>query len=109
MWCRRRGGAAGSPVQQVSCSTEGLDPEARWHGGMKEECTDTVIQSTKHTLGLAILWTSVGAGEAHDSAVGGEERAHGGVVELAPVVYLTGEHGALELGLHVGEESAQCG
>ena len=104
MWCRRRGGAAGSPVQQVSCSTEGLDPEARWHGGMKEECTDTVIQSTKHTLGLAILWTSVGAGEAHDSAVGGEERAHGGIVELAPVVSLKSEYGTLKLSANISME-----
>ena len=55
-------------------------------------------------LGLAVLSGSVGARHTELNAVGEEERARGGVVELVPVVTLNGLNGTTKLSGHPGEE-----
>ena len=89
----RCAGMARPPVQQVGGSVESPGPEARRHGGVKQESANAVVQSAQHTLGLAVLLTCVGAGEAKDRAVFREKRAHGVTVEFATIVTLNGNNG----------------
>jgi hypothetical protein len=58
-----------------------------------EECADAVIECTKNTLGLAILLGGIWAGEAKESAMGGEKSAIHSTVKFASIVSLKSFNG----------------
>ena len=55
-------GRGRAPVQQEGCCSQCFSPVRRRHGSMDQQRADGVVDSTKHTLGFAILWRGVGAG-----------------------------------------------
>ena len=73
---------------------------------MKEERAHAVVESAESSLRLAVLLTSIRAGETQDGAVGGKESACGVTVELATVVSLDREDRQLKLSASIGVEIA---
>jgi hypothetical protein len=55
-----------APVQQVGCCSQRFSPVGGWHGSVDHQHADGVVDSTKHTLGFAILWRGVWAGWAKE-------------------------------------------
>jgi hypothetical protein len=84
----RRGRATWAPVEKMRGSAQRFDPEACRCRGVEEQSTNTVVKRARDALGSAVLLAGVGAGEAHDRVMGGEEGAHGSVVKLLPIVSL---------------------
>ena len=69
---------------------------------MEQEGADTLVERAKGALSFAVLLASVWAGKPEDRAAIDKEGAHSSVVELASVIGLQGQNGALELSLGIG-------
>ena len=54
-------GRGRAPVEQEGCYSQRFSPVRGRHGSMDQQRADGVVDSTKHTLGFAILWRGVGA------------------------------------------------
>ena len=73
--------------------------------GLQEKRAHNVGGSANKTLGFSILGRSVGAGEAIDNAVGGEEGTERGVDEFAAIVTLHALDHHAKLGMNKCKEA----
>jgi hypothetical protein len=87
---------------------QGISPVRWWHAGLEEKRTHHVVRGTNDALGFTVLGRGVWAGHAKLGAVSEEERAGGGVVELASIIALDSLDGGAELCTCVGEKLRQC-
>ena len=55
-------------------------------------------------LALPFLWRGVRAGHPKDHALSGQERLHGGVIKLFPIVALNDLNGAAELSRDISDK-----
>jgi hypothetical protein len=83
---------------------EALNPVASWKGGLKQQGAYDIICVANHALNLAILRGGVGARHPELDAMGEEEGAGGGVIELASIIVMDTPDGATKLRGYVGKE-----
>lgn len=86
-------------VDEVSGSVEGLDPIRSRKASLKEQGENYVVDGTKHTLSLTVLW----AQHSHMNTIGEKEGAGGEIVKLTGVVTLNVANGDRELGFDKGK------
>ena len=91
-------------VEEVGYCLEGFDPVGGRKGGLKQKAAHNIVERTNEVLSLTVLGRGVGTGHAEVYAVGEEERARAGVVELLAIVALNCLHGGAELSSHVGKK-----
>jgi len=80
-------------IEEVGSGLQSIRPECGRHGGMEEHRANAIIQCAQNTLGAAILWRHVRAGETENDAARGEEGSESGIVELLAVVRLERQDG----------------
>lgn len=100
---------AWSAVEQVNSGVQGVRPKREWQGGVQKHGAYAIVESAEDAFGSAILLGGVGAGEAEDNAMCGEERAKNGVVELTSVVRLKRQDRPSELRLNECMEGEERG
>jgi hypothetical protein len=83
---------------------KGLNPIGSGKACLKKQGASDVIERTKHTLGLTVLWGGIWAGHLEGNAVGEKKRASGGVVKLSIIVTLNAANSRGKLGLHKSKE-----
>ena len=94
----------GTPIEEEGGCDESLSPIGRWHGRMEEHGADGVVGGAEHAFSLAVLWGGIGAGEAEQNAMAGEERGGGVVNKLGPIICLKGFRCCAKLCLSIGNE-----
>jgi hypothetical protein len=84
-------------VQQICGGVEALCPVVWWHGSLKQQSANNVVDGAQHMLGFTILKRSVWVGHLEVHAMSKEELPRGRVVELMPIVTLDTLNLATEL------------
>jgi hypothetical protein len=86
-----------------------LNPIGRRHTSLKQHGASSIIDGADHALSFTVLRRSVWAGQAQVYAIGEEEGARAGVIQLTPIVALDSFHRDAKLRAHIGKEVCQCG
>jgi hypothetical protein len=74
---------------------------------LEKERANNVVDGSDRTLGLAVLWRSIGTREAHRGAMMEKKRAILSAVKLAAIVALERANGGAKMSLNVGMKVAK--
>ena len=107
VWCGEPERLGGQNVEKVGGCLQSFDPVGGWKGGLKQKAAHNIVERTDEALSLTVLRRGVGTGHAEVYAVGEEERARAGVVELLAIVALNFFDGGAKLGSGIGDEVRQ--
>lgn len=104
MQCRELKRLRREDVEEVCGSGEGLSPVGWRHAGLEQQGADNIVSGSNDALSFTVLGGGVGTGHAQVHAMGEEEHAGAGVVELAPVVALDRLYLSTKLSGHMSKE-----
>jgi hypothetical protein len=96
-------------VEEIGGGVKALNPVASWMRCLQQQGAHDIVGGANHALGLAILRGGVRAWHSKLNAVGEEEGARVGVIEVSSVIALDTVDGVTKLLENVGEKVREGG
>lgn len=83
--------------KQICGSLKALNLVVWWKVGLYQQNAEDIVNSTNDMLNFTILWQGVRIGHSKDHNLNGQEKLHGRVIELIPIIALNDLNGAAKL------------